>query len=171
MAALPYMPLYVADYMADAAHLSMEEHGAYLLLIMTYWQRGKAIEDNDERMARICRTSVEQWLNVRSTIVEFFEIEDGFWVHNRIENELEKVRNPRRPKFAEWQRLRELAFGRDGRVCSYCRDQTGPFEIDHVIPVCRGGSNNLDNLAVSCCHCNRSKGALTGHEFLQERGV
>ena len=59
---------------------------------MTYWQRGKAIEDNDERLARICRTSVEQWLNVRSTIVEFFEIEDGFLVHKRIENELEKVR-------------------------------------------------------------------------------
>jgi len=91
MAALPYMPLYIADYMADAAHLSMEEHGAYLLLIMTYWQRGKPLQDDDERLARICRTDVERWLNVRSAVVEFFEIKDGELRHKRIDQELKKV--------------------------------------------------------------------------------
>ena len=32
------------------------------------------------------------------------------------------------------------------------------LEIDHVIPRCRGGSSDLDNLAIACRHCNRSKG-------------
>lgn len=92
MAALPYMQFYVADYLADTAHLTAVEHGAYLLLLMNYWQRGKALPDDDERLAIIIRMPVEQWLNVRSTIVEFFDNENGFLVHRRVEKDLEKVR-------------------------------------------------------------------------------
>ena len=51
MAALPYMQLYIADYLADTMHLSAEEHGAYLLLMFNYWQTGKPIPKN--RLAKI----------------------------------------------------------------------------------------------------------------------
>ncbi|WP_438379104.1 DUF1376 domain-containing protein, partial [Escherichia coli] len=53
MAALPYMQLYIADYLADTMHLSAEEHGAYLLLMFNYWQTGKPIPKN--RLAKIAR--------------------------------------------------------------------------------------------------------------------
>lgn len=49
MPSIPYMPLYVADYMADASHLSTEEHGAYLLLLLGYWQRGKPLSSKGPR--------------------------------------------------------------------------------------------------------------------------
>jgi len=32
------------------------------------------------------------------------------------------------------------------------------FEIDHIIPLDKGGNNKLDNLQLTCMHCNRSKG-------------
>lgn len=93
MAALPYMPLYVADYLADAAHLSTLEHGAYLLLIMTYWQRGKALPDDDKKLARIARLQPEEWAGIRDEMAEFFDVDDGVWTHKRIDAELEKVRD------------------------------------------------------------------------------
>ena len=32
------------------------------------------------------------------------------------------------------------------------------FEIDHITPVSKGGEVSSDNLALTCRHCNRSKG-------------
>jgi uncharacterized protein YdaU (DUF1376 family) len=85
------MPLYVADYLADAAHLTATQHGAYLLLIMNYWQRGCPLPDDDRRLARIARVGPREWARMRDTISEFFSIADGAWVHNRIEHELARV--------------------------------------------------------------------------------
>jgi 5-methylcytosine-specific restriction endonuclease McrA len=31
------------------------------------------------------------------------------------------------------------------------------FEIDHIIPLAKDGSNGLDNLQLTCRRCNRSK--------------
>lgn len=91
MSALPYMPLYVADYLADAAHLTTLEHGAYLLLIMTYWQRGKPLPADNVKLARIARVSEGEWAEIWPNISEFFSEEDGSWHHKRIDAELAKV--------------------------------------------------------------------------------
>jgi uncharacterized protein YdaU (DUF1376 family) len=90
--AVPYMPLYVADYMADAAHLTTVEHGAYLLLLMTYWQRGGPLPDNDKKLARIAGLGMREWARIRPTILEFFEIARSEWVHKRVETELSNLR-------------------------------------------------------------------------------
>lgn len=93
MAALPYMPLYVADYLADAAHLTTQEHGAYLLLIMTYWQRGEPLPADEIKLARIARLTAEEWSLVRDNLAEFFDISGAEWRHSRIERELNLVRD------------------------------------------------------------------------------
>jgi uncharacterized protein YdaU (DUF1376 family) len=91
MAALPYMPLFVADYLADTADLSTAQHGAYLLLIMNYWQRGGPLPDDDARLAKITGLTSRNWLQMRSRIEEFFESGNGFWKHARIDHELSRV--------------------------------------------------------------------------------
>jgi uncharacterized protein YdaU (DUF1376 family) len=92
MAAIPFMPLYVADYMSDAAHLSTLEHGAYLLLIMTYWQRGEPLPNDDKKLARICRLTPLQWKRIKPQILEFFDVAVLQLSHSRIERELSNVR-------------------------------------------------------------------------------
>lgn len=89
MAALPYMQLYVVDYLADTLHLTTEEHGAYLLLMFNYWQTSKPLRVN--RLASIARLSNERWTYVERTLKEFFRETDGVWIHPRIEKDLEKV--------------------------------------------------------------------------------
>ncbi|TAK45072.1 MAG: HNH endonuclease [Saprospiraceae bacterium] len=45
--------------------------------------------------------------------------------------------------------------------CEYCKSQenlsSSPFSIDHIIPLAKNGSNDLDNLALACPGCNNHK--------------
>lgn len=57
------------------------------------------------------------------------------------------------------RRLRPLIFERDGYRCRRC-GSTSRLEVDHVIPLARGGSNDPSNLQTLCFPCNRRKGAF-----------
>lgn len=83
----PWMPLYIADYLKDTTHLGALESGAYLHLIMDYWQNGKLPPD-DRQLARIAKMTDREWKQSKSTLQAFFH--DG-WKHKRIDGELEET--------------------------------------------------------------------------------
>lgn len=87
----PYMPLFVADYLADTAHLSAAEHGGYMLLIMNYWQRQRPLPNDDKKLARIARMTDGEWLDARETILELFVIDGAELRHKRVEAELTRL--------------------------------------------------------------------------------
>ncbi len=70
--------------------------------------------------------------------------------------------------------LRKRLWEREHGRCWYCDRDTilhcGDSNLrratnDHIIPLCRGGTNDETN-QVSCCRrCNEAKGALTEAEF------
>ncbi len=50
--------------------------------------------------------------------------------------------------------------------CAYCEATLNKhFHVDHILPVAKGGSNALSNLAVCCPRCNLAKHAKTVQEF------
>ena len=61
--------------------------------------------------------------------------------------------------------LRAATIARDGRRCANCgvmtTEQDGPTktEVDHVVPIARGGTSTMGNLTVTCQSCNRKKGS------------
>ena len=59
--------------------------------------------------------------------------------------------------------LRFSVFCRDNYTCRYCGRQSDavPLEIDHVLPVCQGGTNDIENLVTACGDCNRGKSGNT----------
>lgn len=56
--------------------------------------------------------------------------------------------------------------------CAYCRAPLQDYEIDHIIPLCRGGSNWPRNLQLTCVSgCNQAKGASDPIEFARTLGL
>ena len=48
--------------------------------------------------------------------------------------------------------------------CAYCGRENVAFELDHIVPRSRGGSDRVSNLAASCHDCNAVKGNRTASE-------
>jgi uncharacterized protein YdaU (DUF1376 family) len=92
MNSLPYMQLYVNDYLADTAHLNAVQHGGYILLLMNYWQQGKPLNNSREKLAAVARMTPDEWEDNREVLAEFFWIDGDMWTHARVENDLAKVR-------------------------------------------------------------------------------
>lgn len=64
--------------------------------------------------------------------------------------------------------IRRFVIERDGARCQVCSVQTraahdchgrdDATEVDHIVPVRRGGPSDASNLRVLCRKCNRAKG-------------
>lgn len=57
------------------------------------------------------------------------------------------------------KKLRFEIFKRDSFTCGYC-GKTPPdaiLEVDHIKPVSKGGTDDMNNLITSCFDCNRGK--------------
>lgn len=57
-------------------------------------------------------------------------------------------------------RLRFTILHRDNHTCQYCGAQAPDvrLEVDHIVPLAQGGTNDPDNLLAACYGCNRGKG-------------
>jgi 5-methylcytosine-specific restriction endonuclease McrA len=56
----------------------------------------------------------------------------------------------------ERQRRNRTIMIRHGRICHIC-GQGGATEVDHVVPLARGGSDTMDNLRPAHRHCHQAK--------------
>lgn len=63
------------------------------------------------------------------------------------------------------QDLRELVYARANHTCEYCQTSQkfsgAQMNIEHIVPVIRGGQTTADNLALACAWCNSYKGTQT----------
>ncbi len=66
----------------------------------------------------------------------------------------------RKKSWHQWDKVRQRIFKRDCGLCQVCsqsgRIKTGT-EIDHIIAVTNGGTDDEDNLQVICSECHLEK--------------
>lgn len=87
-----YMPIVIADYLGDTMHLTRDQHGGYLLLLMAYWRRGGPLPDDDSALAQIAKATPQEWRRLRKALSPFFTIDGGHWAQGRADKELERAR-------------------------------------------------------------------------------
>lgn len=69
-------------------------------------------------------------------------------------------------------RLRVQVLDRDNSTCQLCGATLNDgvkLHVDHIIPVSKGGTNDLDNLQTLCEQCNLGKGDLTDLNMVKNK--
>lgn len=87
-----WMPLYVSEYLGDTMHLTTEQHGAYLLLLMAAWKNDGKLPSDQFALQQICRLTAQQWMRYERTLQAFFFVTEESWIHNRVRKELDKAK-------------------------------------------------------------------------------
>ncbi len=95
-----FMPLWIADYLADTTHLTCEQHGAYFLLLMTYWRRGGHMPADNACLAAITKLSPQKWRTMRVVMEKFFREDGGQWKNKRADAEILKASKLKKDKAA-----------------------------------------------------------------------
>jgi uncharacterized protein YdaU (DUF1376 family) len=92
----PAIPLFGDAYLADTQHLSLEEHGAYLKLMMVAWRLdGCCLADDDTRIARILGVSAAKWAKLKPVIMAFWTLTEDGWIQGRLSKERKFVEEKR----------------------------------------------------------------------------
>jgi len=135
------MPLLVDRYLGDTERLSLEQHGAYMLLLMAMWKNNGSIPDDDEENARMLRVGVRKWRSIKERLLPFLIVygsgESRQITQKRLQEQWNKVadyRSRQRAKAAlggegnkkRYQALKEAHGILRGLAPSQAPDEPGP---------------------------------------------
>lgn len=91
MSQRPWYKRYGADFIHGTMGLSLEEKGAYSIILDLIYDRGAPIIDDARYLAGVCGCSVRKWSAIRARLLEMGKIvaKDGFISNSRAEKEIE----------------------------------------------------------------------------------
>lgn len=147
--------LKVATHALIGSRNRMPDHGRRLLNMKR--RDPDALYD---MVLKLCIIADKYWDTLESLTAKhqraLLEIQD-------LGTELEecKARNPAPKPTRKSLRpeVRRAVLRRDGYTCRYCGAKYPHMHVDHIHPVSRGGSDEIENLCACCQPCNMSKGS------------
>lgn len=149
----------------------VQKYGDYL--IVDYRFNGVRLIDNDEHMEHCMIGSDDEEFEdspfnchlCGKSFREFVEVLSRQRTDISVKNVNVILLNPK-PAKAKRQRtriprgMRHEVFKRDNYTCVECgakKEDGATLHIDHIIPVSKGGTDELDNLQTLCSDCNLNK--------------
>jgi len=89
---LNYYKHHIGDYAGKTAHLSLLEHGAYLLLLQHYYATERPLPDDLRALARIIRADGKaEAAAIRRVLDQFWTLTDDGWINERAVEEIERA--------------------------------------------------------------------------------
>jgi len=98
----PWYKRYGSDFIAGTLGMTLEEKGAYSIVLDLIYDRDGSIPDDARFIAGVCGCSVRKWNTIRDRLIELGKIHctDGIISNSRADKEIEKRRKVAR-KVAE----------------------------------------------------------------------
>jgi hypothetical protein len=164
-----HVAFYPSDWLAGTRGLSDAETGVYITLFCLCAETDDThnlIYLRNSELAKACGTTKKRLrsaLNELDRLGLIFGHCGGLGVVAVSEFQ-EKYRQGKTRRAIPLS-VREHVYDRDAATCQYCGEVDGEMHIDHIYPVCRGGSDEPENLTIACAPCNLSKGGKTLDEW------
>jgi len=152
MAEFPALPLFTDAYLADTRHLSTEQHGAYLLLLMEAWRRPNTnLPDDDVLLAKLAGLSGIAFADAKSVIMQFWDLDarTKTWSQKRLTEQKKYVRNAtekqRSNAKARWNKEKPASHGNAKDDAKPMPDgcHTGNAPIPIPIPIDKEEGTNV----------------------------
>ncbi len=125
-------------------------------------QPGGITVTTDKTMAQIFRKAKSAW----AVATECRKLE-GFYVAWYDTEEMAGTA-PKRKPFPP--RIRTAVYQKTNGICAICGDSISEdnFTIDHIIPLSKGGTDDISNLQPACRACNEIKNNFSQEELLDK---
>jgi hypothetical protein len=91
MGKIPMQQWYPDAHIADTANLTLEEQGAYRLLMDHMWIKGGSLKNDDKEIARLLRISVKKWQKLKPKLEGYLLIYESILTHKRIQKDYKKA--------------------------------------------------------------------------------
>jgi len=119
-------------------------------------------EDRKKYVVQWQKDNPEKTIEYRKKI--FSTLESKVWFHNR--RALKRL-SANGIKITAIN-LQDMYIQQQGK-CFYCGNElNNRYELEHIIPISKGGEHKLHNLVLSCKSCNLHKGAKDPETFINE---
>lgn len=135
MADFPALPLWTDAYIADTVHLTNEEHGVYLRLLMFAWRAPDCtLPDDDKRLALMVGVSPGKWEKIKPAVMAFWRLKGGKWHQKRLLAERDYVEKSRAQKSAAGKASAKAKALKNNDEVSTAVNQPLPTERQQPIP-------------------------------------
>lgn len=91
MGKIPMQQWYPDAHIADTGTLTLEEQGAYRLLMDHLWIKGGHLPDNDKDVARLLRVPVKKWQKIKVRLSDYLLIHEGIITQKRLQKDYQSA--------------------------------------------------------------------------------
>lgn len=106
------------------------------------------------------------YLELIPSIYQMAGAGDGGMIHILYQQCLSSTHNRKnRKQITNYKKMLNKLLHKYNFTCVYCGAKK-KLTVDHIIPVSRNGTDDINNLQIACKNCNSRKGNKTHEEYL-----